>query len=98
MENLSRARLTKLLRVEADGDEEWVSGAKSMVDQWVARGDGVAVYRNEDLGHAEMGRMRFVSFGGPAAQFRDPPPARLPDFPDEINWRYVLFGLYRKEA
>ena len=65
--------------------------ALSTIDRWLARGDGVAVYENHDLGHADHGSCMIVSFGSPAAQIEAPvPPHVLPDTPREVNWRYCL--------
>lgn len=61
---------------------------------WLARGDGIAVYRNEDLGSGDLGNFKFLSFGSATAQFVVPP-EQLPDFPNEINWRFRLHGVYR---
>jgi hypothetical protein len=69
------------------------------VNRWLTRGDGVAVYRNEDLGSRNVGHCQFVSFGSPAAQLEtDTPPQRLPDIGSSINWRYQLAGIYRGGA
>lgn len=100
----SRSQIVALLTVETE-DEEYTRDAMRLVDQWIARGDGCAVYRNEDLGHPDMGRLKFVSFGSPSAQLvteypgipAREPPDRLPDIGTEINWRFVLIGTYRKK-
>jgi hypothetical protein len=69
-----------------------------VVNRWLARGDGVAVYKNVDLGHPEIGHEQFVSFGSPEAQLEtNDPPQRLPDIGNQINWRYSLQGTYRGE-
>lgn len=66
------------------------------IQRWLARGDGIAVYRNAELGHRDLGHAQFVSFGSPAAQLEtDTPPQRLPDIGHAINWRYQLDGVYR---
>lgn len=65
------------------------------VNEWLRRGDGIAVYENNDLGSPQLGHARFASFGSDAAQFPGAPPELLPDFPGEINWRYTLEGVYR---
>jgi hypothetical protein len=66
--------------------------------RWLARGDGVAVYENHDMGHPELGWPRLASYGSPAAILEtDTPPERLPDTPTLINWRYVLIGTYRPD-
>ena len=69
-----------------------------VVNRWLQRGDGIAVYENHDLGHPELGHRQFVSFGSPAAQLEtDTPPEGLPDIGGRINWRYRLVGVYRGE-
>lgn len=50
----------------------------------------VAVYRNQDLGHPESGHLKFLRIG-PQWTFQEPP-KKLPDTPDQINWRYLLIG------
>lgn len=65
------------------------------INTWLERGDGVAVYENQDLGHPELGKRMYVSFGSEDALFPDEPPERMPDFPNQINWRYTLEGVYR---
>jgi hypothetical protein len=69
------------------------------VNKWLARGDGIAVYQNHDLGSIDVGRRQFTSFGSPAAQLEtDTPPQTLPDIGTKINWRYQLEGVYRGGA
>lgn len=77
---------------------EWLSATLRRMNGWIGRGDGIAVYTNEDLGHSQLGDKRFVSFGSPAAQLEtDTPPAVLPDgIGGGINWRYTLTGTYRE--
>lgn len=60
-------------------------GAVSVLNHWLERGDGVAVYQNVDLGNQEIGHRQFVSFGSE-------------DVGGAINWRYILEGIYRGEA
>ena len=63
---------------------------------WLQRGDGIAVYENQDLGHPELGEKKFMSFGSEAAQLKtDTPPKQLPDIGNQINWRYQLAGTYK---
>ena len=78
--------------------EDQAPAVIGQVGRWLARGDGIAVYENHDLGHPEAGMPKIVSYGSPAAQLEtDTPPARLPDgLPaGAINWRFVLVGTYR---
>ena len=50
------------------------------ISRWLDRGDGCAVYENQDLGHPERGHRKFASFGSPEAQLEvDYPPEQLPD-------------------
>jgi hypothetical protein len=91
-----RSELDELLIREAAGDEEWLASTNILIQGWLGRGDGVAIYENADLGHPEVGRLKLVSFGSRAAQLEtDDPPQRLPDIGTDINWRYVLKGTYR---
>ena len=68
------------------------------LNAWLARGDGVAVYENHDLGHPELGRIVCLSFGSPESALGVEPPQRMPDLPQLIGWRYQLIGTYRGEA
>lgn len=66
------------------------------INRWLGRGDGAAVYTNEDFGHPDLGQIQIVSFGSGAAQLEmDVPPETLPDIGGVINWRYRLSGVYR---
>jgi hypothetical protein len=86
----------------AERYEDFAPEATVSINRWLARGDSVAVYENVDLGHPDLGDIRAVSFGSPAAMFEtvtDPAdlPERLPDnIPrGAINYRYYLQGTYR---
>lgn len=76
-------------------------GVSEKVNEWLSRGDVACVYRNEDLAHRDLGTFMVMSYGSPAAQIEATipgevnPPTRMPDFGDQIGWRYVLFGVYR---
>jgi hypothetical protein len=51
--------------------EQWEDEAPDawrQMGSWLARGDGVAVYRNQDLGHPQVGMPKIVSYGSPYAQ------------------------------
>lgn len=88
---LTRAELDALL-----AEEQLEPGGLELVERWIARGDGVAIYRNVLLGHPQLGHRQLVSFGSPAAQLEvDTPPDRMPDIGGSINWRYTLEGYYR---
>ncbi|MFE6739850.1 hypothetical protein [Streptomyces tubercidicus] len=74
----------------------WLWETTTKMNTWLQRGDGIAVYENQDLGHREQGDKRFVSFGSAAAHLEtDAPPKQLPDTRNSINWRYVLIGTYK---
>lgn len=76
----------------------WLWEATTRMNEWLARGDGIAVYENQDLGHPEIGDKRFVSYGSEAAQLEtEEPPKQLPDTTTSINWRYCLIGTYKGE-
>lgn len=76
--------------------------ALSKAETWIERGDVALVYENTDLGHPEVGALKIVSHGGPAAQleFEQYPtyPTTLPDIGNIIGWRYQLFAVYRGEG
>lgn len=70
----------------------------AMVNVWLARGDGIAVYENQDLGHYNLGLRQYVSCGSSSAQIEtNEPPQRMPDIDGYINWRYQLIGVYKGE-
>lgn len=67
--------------------------------KWLDRGDGMAIYENQDIGHLQLGHRQFVSFGSTAAQLEsDEPPQRLPDIGNRINWRYQLIGFIKHNS
>lgn len=72
------------------GPELWES-SHDIIERWWARGDGVAVYTNQDLSHPDAGHKKYVSYGSAAAQLEsEVPPKRLPDIGGSIGWRYQL--------
>jgi hypothetical protein len=82
---------------QGEDDAAWTANALDLTGRWLARGDGAAVYENHDMGHRDLGLGRLISFGSPAAQIEtEYPPDRLPDFPGEINWRYVLIATCKR--
>jgi hypothetical protein len=72
--------------------------ARPLLVEWLDRGDAVAIYQNEDLGHRDLGHVQLVSYGSPAAQLPGdaPPPTTLPDIGGHIGWRYQLIATYRR--
>jgi hypothetical protein len=69
-----------------------------VINKWLARGDGVAVYTNNQLGHPMAGHQQFVSYGSPEALVESPePPVQMPDVGGAINWRYQLSHTYKGE-
>lgn len=97
-----QAALVAILRKWGCGDAwllpeiEWLNHTINKMNVWLDRGDGIAVYRNEDFGHPELGDLRFMSYGSRTAQLEvEEPPTRLPDGPGgDINWRYQLAYTY----
>ncbi len=74
---------------------EYAAQNLTVINKWLTRGDGAAVYVNEDLGHSDLGRVQVVSYGSAAAQLEvADPPVTLPDIGGRINWRYQLHGVY----
>lgn len=88
-------------RFEREVGEQYGGGTASvmrLVDRWIARGDGAAVYRNEDLGSIDVGLFKITSYGSPQAQIETPePPVQMPDIGNQVNWRYQLYATYREE-
>ncbi len=74
----------------------WLDAVLNQMNGWLRRGDGIAVYENQDLGHPELGDKRFTSYGSSAAQLETfTPPTILPDgVGGTVNWRYTLVGVY----
>lgn len=69
-----------------------------IINAWLERGDGVAIYENQALDSVGLGDKQLVSFGSPAAQLEvDEPPPHMPDIGKKINWRYSLIGTYKGE-
>lgn len=102
---LDRAEMEQILRdirgpVSAgSGANDWLISTTRQINAWLERGDGVAVYRNEDFNSPDRGSHQIASYGSPAAMLEtDEPPTTLPDMGGAINWRYQLFGTYRGEA
>jgi hypothetical protein len=59
--------------------------------QMVERGDEWYAYKNMDLGHSQLGHLKFLQVG--VTRTFKAPPARMPDGPDgSIGWRYILLG------
>ena len=51
-----------------------------------------AAYCNMDMGHPQLGHLKFLKHGE-SCTFAEPPKTRLPDGPDgAINWRYQYVG------
>ena len=55
-----------------------------------------AAYRNQDLGHPDLGHLQFLAVG-PDCTFPEPP-KRLPDTQRAINWRYWFVGWVNLET
>jgi hypothetical protein len=69
----------------------------AVVNGWIGRGDGVAVYRNQAMDSIVGGERQFVSYGSHVCQLEmseDKLPTRLPDMGGAINWAYQLEGVY----
>jgi hypothetical protein len=65
----------------------------AQVNEWLARGDGVAVYENVLVGDPDRGRPQLVSYGSTAAFLVTLVPPEV--MPPKANWRYALAGTYR---
>lgn len=94
----TRKTLDAYIRRQYSRPGDGLPGVVQLVNRWLARGDGVAVYENCDLGHRDAGLCQLVSFGSSAAQLEtSTPPMQMPDIGSRVNWRYRLAGTYRGE-
>lgn len=64
--------------------------SKEILEIMRSRGGDWYAYQNQDLGHKELGHLKFLKCGEDCTFFL--PPKILPDTPLEINWRYVFAG------
>lgn len=60
------------------------------------RGGTWAAYQNHDLGHRDIGHLRFLKYGEDCT-FKVPP-SRYPDTKHAIGWRYLFVGLLNLET
>ncbi len=74
---------------------QWVDDLLQLATKAHARGDGVAVYVNQDLGHPDIGQWQVVSYGSEASQLetRNSPAGRAEAEPlryfkheDDVLW------------
>lgn len=84
---------------DPDGNISYEENVGAFVSKVTGRGDLIAVYRNEDMGHPDLGLLQITSYGSTAcqlerAQFPDGPPSTLPDIGGAINWRFQLMGVF----
>lgn len=94
VEALSKDQLVELLTQQGYDEKERVS-VLAQIQKWKDRGDHAAIYQNADLGSAQVGQCKIISFGGAfAALVTEEPPTRLPDTDTAINWRYTLHAIY----
>jgi hypothetical protein len=63
----------------------------SKFSEWAASGRHVAIYRNQELGHPELGHPRLFPYEGETYG------QRLPDTASQVNWRYSLEWVYRTD-
>jgi hypothetical protein len=74
-------------------DPEIHAALIALAEKVAARGGGIAVYENHELGHPGLGHRQFVTFGHPDAQIETiSPPLALPDIGGAINWRYTIIA------
>jgi hypothetical protein len=70
--------------------------ALDQANEWLLRGDGVAVYEARDNLHEDFGSRKYVSFGSSSAQLEtNEPPAQLPNIGNQDNSSYRLVGFHR---
>lgn len=95
---VQRKSFEELLWSEINAEErKFCESNIAKVNVWLKRGDGVAVYENQNLSSPMAGHNQFISFGSKAAQVTgEEPPDRMPDL-GRSNWAYYLVGTYRGE-
>ena len=79
----------KLIDVRKNKNEEPLLDSDIFVTMH-NRGGRWAVYQNHDLGHSQLGHLCCLRFGEGCTYAL--PPARYPDTPERIGWRYQLVG------
>ncbi len=95
VETWDRARLLEAVTEYMDGNRSDIERTMALMDGWVARGDGVAVYENHDLSSSGLGHRQFASYGSPAALLEvSEPPTTMPDVGTAVNWRYQLIAVH----
>ena len=85
----------------AEGDPGWEVRARETFEDHLAKGKGIVIYRNEDLGHPGIGHVVAFTFGTPEAQFEGDestlpercPDGLMPQITGGINWRYQKVGV-----
>lgn len=87
--------LLRIVREEDAGPSDWIESVRALGVRAHARGDGIAIYVNQDLGHPDLGEWQVCSYGGNESQIVLPatdvyPPVQMPDIGGRINWRYCL--------
>ncbi len=71
--------------------------SRPIVERWLERGDGVALYVNQAMDHSQHGHEVFLSYGSERAQIEESePPERMPDFPSMLGWPYRLEAKVRR--
>lgn len=65
-------------------------GAEAKFKNWLERGDGVGVFENSDLGHADMGNLVFTPVTPAEEKTVRVGQTALPDGSYGMGWRYLL--------
>lgn len=90
-----------MIRINETTLFEWAdASAHATIKRWLDRGDGVAVYENQDLGARNLGHRQFMSYGSSAALIEQAePPERCPDIAGKSpNWAYYLTATCKRQA
>jgi hypothetical protein len=80
------------------GDDKPGPEALAAMRKFAAETPGTtwAAYQNHDLGHYDVGHLRFMAIG-PGCTFKTAP-ERHPDTPQLIGWRYIHVGTVNLET
>lgn len=66
------------------------------LQQMRERGGTWAAYQNCAMDSAGLGHLKFLKVG-PDCTYQEPP-ERLPDTPEQINWKYLFVGTVNLET
>lgn len=77
---------------EEQGDDDFALHIRDKFAAWIDEGCSVVVYRNEDLGHHDVGGLQYLKVG-PGCTHTEPP-KQMPDHAQlGFGWRYQPYQI-----